>query len=86
MSAGDEGVSVDWTQLSLDTAGHFIVGSQTQTCESQSVRLDGLITGGSGIGGAVVTGPLLLPGQEQAMAMAMFQARACKRMEGKREV
>lgn len=65
MSAGDAGVFVNGTSLSLDTAGHFMVGSQTQTFESQSVGLGGLITGGSGTGGAVVTGSLLLPGQGQ---------------------
>ena len=36
--AGDvAGISVNGTLLSLDTAGHFIVGSQTQTFEIQNV-------------------------------------------------
>ena len=51
LAPGDAGVSVDGTLLSLDTAGHFVVGSKTQTFESESVSLGTGTVGTFGPGG-----------------------------------
>ena len=48
---GDAGVSLDGTLPPLDTAGHFVVGSKTQTFESESVSLDAVTGGTIGPGG-----------------------------------
>ena len=42
---GDAGVSVDGTLLSLEPAGRFVVGSKTQTFESESIGLGAATTG-----------------------------------------
>ena len=44
---GDAGVSIDGTLVSLDTAGRFMVGSKTQTFESESVGSETVISGPS---------------------------------------
>lgn len=52
-------MAVNETLLSLDGAGHFRIGTQILSFESQSVGKEGLITGGSGAAVAVVTRSLL---------------------------
>ena len=75
ISAGDAAdISVNGTLLSLDTAGHFIVGSQIQTFEMQSVESDGSVaaagssTGGT-IGNVAIVTRSASPGQGQVDRM-----------------
>ena len=59
ISAGDAGVSVNGTLLSLDTAGRFLVGEETRTFERQGVGLVAAVVGSrtaSAIAAVVVTG------------------------------
>lgn len=61
LGPGDAGVSVNGTLLSLDTAGHFVVGSKTQTLESEIVGLAAAISepsGSAGPFGPAVTTPM----------------------------
>ena len=48
---GHAGVSVNGTLLSLDTAGHFVVGSKTRTFDSESMSLSAVTAGTPGPGG-----------------------------------
>ena len=48
LKGGDAGYSVNGTIVSLDTAGHLVVGSRTQTFGIESVGSSGLVVGGSG--------------------------------------
>ena len=48
---GDAGVSVNGTLLSLDTAGHFVVGSETKTFKSESLSSGAVTAGTPGSGG-----------------------------------
>ena len=48
LKAGDAGYSVNGTMISLDTAGHLVVGSKTQTFGVESVSLGDPILGGPG--------------------------------------
>ena len=48
LKVGDAGYPVNGTIISLDTAGHLVVGSETQTFGVKSVGSNGPIVGGSG--------------------------------------
>ncbi len=55
LKAGGAGFPINGTMLSLDTAGHFVVGSKTYALKSESVSVGDVIVGASGVGGSMAT-------------------------------
>lgn len=55
LKPGDTGFPINGTVVSLDLAGHFVVGSTTHTFESESASLGGSTVAAVGVGGSLTT-------------------------------
>ncbi len=84
LKPGGAGFPINGTILSLDTAGHFVVGSRIYTFKSESVGVGDVAVGASGAGGSVATTALsgnqssqsVAKGNATSMSVQMFTGEA----------